>query len=725
MDIRSEAMLACPASRWPWRHAAAAGIATAVMVAIVGAWSQSGPLVDWFANPVGLAVVGIFAGATVLIAARERQVSAARHARDELIQALGAGPFGVAMFDGRDRLVAHNAVYADFCYPLPAERIRLGMTYDALLRQYLAAGFDTGGVAAEDWIAGRVDLHRTGGAIREISLPNGKTARLRQHPLPTGGVLTVFTDISELKARERSAKEKAVHLRTLVESLDHGVALYDENWHIVASNARYAEIFGLPARLAEMGRSLEDILRMRAQRGDYGAVDPERAVAERFALAQRPESHVFEQVLPDGRIIELKNIKLPRSGMVSIVQDTTARKQAEEGRTRSEAYFRMMADNAPVMVWVADSDGKVNFFNRRWLEFRGGSLEAELTTPWEEIVYPDDALGLFSAFEAAVATRQTYTHEFRLRRHDGAYRWVMSTAVPRFEADGSLGGFVGSAVDITERKHDEDLLRAAKDQAVATSRTKSELLANMSHELRTPLNAIIGFSEIMKGEMFGPLGHDSYKEYAADIYESGRHLLTLINDILDVSKAEAGRIELDEGLVDLRPVIEACTRLVKARAESGEVTLAIKLPDTAPKLVADERRLKQVLLNLLSNAVKFTLPGGRVQVEASVLSSGDLALVVADTGIGIAPEDIPRVLAPFGQVESGLNRKYEGTGLGLTLTKALVELHGGGLDIDSVRGVGTKASAIFPAARVRPHDAEPDTTHGRGRLRRLKVASGR
>jgi signal transduction histidine kinase len=247
----------------------------------------------------------------------------------------------------------------------------------------------------------------------------------------------------------------------------------------------------------------------------------------------------------------------------------------------------------------------------------------------------------------------------------------------------------------------------------------------MSHELRTPLNAIIGFSEIMKGELFGPLGHESYKEYALDIYESGRHLLTLINDILDVSKAEAGRIELEEELVELRPVVDACVRLVKARAESGEVALSVKLVEAPPKLCADERRLKQIMLNLLSNAVKFTLPGGRVQVEAIIRANGDMSIVVADTGIGIAPEDIPRVLAPFGQVEGGLNRKYEGTGLGLTLTKALIELHGGHLEIDSVKGLGTKAAAVFPAERVRAHDAEPDAPHNRGRLRRLKVAAGR
>ena len=709
----------------PWVPASAAAAFMAALFVVV-AHLEGQPFLDGtYSHALEIVVATALAGVVAYLAVRLRANRIARRAEARIVNALGEGPFGVAIFDGADRLVSFNAAYADFCYPLRPVDVQIGVTYEDLLRRYVAAGAPTGGADPEAWVKSRVASHRAGGAAREILFPNGKTARVRQHRLAGGGILTIITDISELKDREQAVEKNAIHLRTLVESLDHGVALYDENWRIVAANERFAEVFGLPARLAELGRSLEDILRMRAQRGDYGAVDPERAVAERFALAQKLEPHNFEQVLPDGRVIDLKNIKLPQGGMVSIAQDITARKHAEEGRARSEAYFRMMADNAPVMVWVADSNGKVNFFNRRWLEFRGGSLETELAMPWEEIVHPEDVSGLFSAFEAAVATRQTYTHEYRLRRHDGAHRWVMSTAVPRFEADGSLGGFVGSAVDITERKHDEDLLRAAKDQAVATSRTKSELLANMSHELRTPLNAIIGFSEIMKGEMFGPLGHDSYKEYASDIYESGRHLLTLINDILDVSKAEAGRIELEEELVELRPVIEACGRLVKARAESGEVTLAVKLPDIAPKLVADERRLKQILLNLLSNAVKFTLPGGRVQVEASVLPGGELALAVADTGIGIAPEDIPRVLAPFGQVESGLNRKYEGTGLGLTLTKALIELHGGRLDIDSVRGVGTKASAIFPAARVRPHDSEAEPAQGRGRLRRLKVASGR
>ncbi|MFN0044096.1 MAG: PAS-domain containing protein, partial [Alphaproteobacteria bacterium] len=532
---------------------------------------------------------------------------------------------------------------------------------------------------------------------------------------------TVVTDVTEFKRQEAALGKRTAYLETLIENLDHGAVLFDENLATAASNARYSEILGLPSEFSKPGITLEAIFQFRAWRGDYGPGDPAALAADRIQRIRELDHFMHEDTLPDGRIVKLANIKLPRGGMVATVVDVTARRKVEADRQSSEAYFRMMANSAPVMVWACDEAGQITFLNRRWLEFRGGSLEQELAHPWADIVHPDDAANFFAAFDEAISTRQTHTCEYRLRRHDGQYRWIISTAVPRVDGGGALAGFIGSALDITDRKRDEDMLRQAKDQAVAASRTKSELLANMSHELRTPLNAIIGFSEIMRDEMFGSLGHVSYQEYAHDIHESGKHLLTLINDILDVSKAEAGKIELDEELVEVRLVIETCVRLVKARAEASNLALEIRLPGSPPKLFADERRVKQIFLNLLSNAVKFTLPGGRVHVDAIQRADGSLALTVNDTGIGIAPEDLPRVLAPFGQAESGLNRKYEGTGLGLTLTKALVELHGGELEIDSVKGVGTKVSAVFPAARVRASDTLPEPLSARGRLRRARA----
>ena len=222
----------------------------------------------------------------------------------------------------------------------------------------------------------------------------------------------------------------------------------------------------------------------------------------------------------------------------------------------------------------------------------------------------------------------------------------------------------------------------------------------MSHELRTPLNAIIGFSEIITNETFGPVGSLIYREYTSDIHESGQHLLGLINDILDLSKIESGTEELHEDKIEIPEITRSALKLVGHHARQGEIKLELELSDQLPALRADERKLKQILVNLLSNAVKFTDAGGQVTLRAWCRMDSGYVFQIVDTGIGIAPEDIPKALSRFGQVDGDLNRQYEGTGLGLPLTKALVELHGGVLDLQSEVNVGTTVTVRFPAERI-------------------------
>lgn len=235
--------------------------------------------------------------------------------------------------------------------------------------------------------------------------------------------------------------------------------------------------------------------------------------------------------------------------------------------------------------------------------------------------------------------------------------------------------------------------------ADAANLSKSRFLAAMSHELRTPLNAVIGFAELMAREAFGPLGAPRYKEYASDIRGSGVHLLALINDILDLSRIDAGEAALEEDELDLRLIISQALRMVAHQADVAGIRLSSEIPAALPRLYADRRRIKQVLINLLSNAVKFT-PRGQVTVRACAITDG-LAITIIDTGIGIAAKDIPRALERFGQVDSALSRKYEGTGLGLPLARQLVELHGGTLTLESEPGKGTRVTVTFPRARLR------------------------
>jgi signal transduction histidine kinase len=252
--------------------------------------------------------------------------------------------------------------------------------------------------------------------------------------------------------------------------------------------------------------------------------------------------------------------------------------------------------------------------------------------------------------------------------------------------------------EIVERRRIEAELRDAKEQAERASHTKSDFLAKMSHELRTPLNAIIGFSEISMNQMYGEMGSPKYLEYARDIYLSGTHLLLLINDLLDIARIEAGRLELIEAVVDIRQEVEDSVRLLRRRAEESRLTLATSVTTDRPFLRADRRALKQILLNLLSNAIKYTPAGGCVSVVAEQDDTGDLIINVVDTGIGMSAQEIPRALEAFVQI--GKSDVQEGTGLGLPIVKALVELHGGRLDIASAVGEGTTVTVRLPARRM-------------------------
>jgi signal transduction histidine kinase/HAMP domain-containing protein len=271
-------------------------------------------------------------------------------------------------------------------------------------------------------------------------------------------------------------------------------------------------------------------------------------------------------------------------------------------------------------------------------------------------------------------------------------RWIRMTG-----SHTSEGGFILFLSDFTMVKDREESLRRATREAEEANAAKSRFLANMSHELRTPLNAIIGFSQIIHGELFGALGNARYHNYAGDILHSGRHLLEVINSVLDLSKSEAGKMVLQRAKVDMRDVLNDCITMVREQLGEAGLALATAGLDRPLPLIGDSAKLRQIFLNLLSNAIKFTSAGGKVSLTAG-LGRGELAVTVGDTGIGMSPDDLKIALQPFGQVDNRLERRYEGTGLGLPLTKALVELHGASMQIDSARGHGTRVTVIFPLA---------------------------
>jgi signal transduction histidine kinase len=295
------------------------------------------------------------------------------------------------------------------------------------------------------------------------------------------------------------------------------------------------------------------------------------------------------------------------------------------------------------------------------------------------------------------AELDTHTAIAALRR--GAYDYFDKSVDPQ-----SLFAVLDRCFDrvdlLRDREAADEALRLAKEEAEAANQAKSGFLATMSHELRTPLNAIIGFSEMMLREVLGSLGNEQYRSYVGDIHASGTHLLQIINDILDLSKAESGKIDLSDDVFDLRDILRSVNQLTAVRLQESGLEQAIDLADDLPPLRGDERKTKQVLLNLITNAMKFTPGGGRITVTGRFDPEDGVAVTVADTGIGIPESDLERVLKPFEQVDSSLSRQHQGTGLGLPLVKAIMEMHGGRLRLHSTLGAGTAVTVVFPPERA-------------------------
>ena len=364
-------------------------------------------------------------------------------------------------------------------------------------------------------------------------------------------------------------------------------------------------------------------------------------------------------------------------GSMATMRDNIRRMMEQEVSARLSAQARLVnaIESSDEGVILLDSESRILLSNSQVIAFFPDLVEHFAA-----------GMPLPARLEAALATP---TGEIRL--FDS--RWLRLSRSATND-----GGFAIIASDITLLKERETVLREAKEQAESASRSKSEFLANMSHELRTPLNAVLGFSEIIRDAIMGPVDA-RYQEYANDIYTAGRHLLSLINDVLDLSKIEVGRLELQEEDVDIADVVATCNRIIEGRAKEAELDLAVNIASELPLVRADARRLKQIVLNLLSNAVKFTPAGGRITVTAGTLHSGEPIIAVSDTGIGMRSEDVALALEPFRQIDGALNRRYEGTGLGLPLVQRLVQLHGGSLSIKTAPGAGTTITLRLPAER--------------------------
>ncbi|MGZ5861915.1 MAG: PAS domain-containing sensor histidine kinase [Methyloceanibacter sp.] len=397
---------------------------------------------------------------------------------------------------------------------------------------------------------------------------------------------------------------------------------------------------------------------------------------------------------------------------------------SEDAVQVGEERYRLLAENATDMITRHDGRGRVMFASFASQQLLGTPAAKLYGDGLFEQVHVADRPAYLTALSRCDANNESIAVEFRLRRagvaHQARYVWVEMRCRP-MRSEGAQGdrpsrpGIVAVTRDISDRKAQEAELMRTRDEAESVSRAKTLFLAKMSHELRTPLNAVIGFSEILSRELFGTLGEARYRDYARLIHESGEHLLNVVNDILDMSKIEAGKFKIVKEPFEAASLITSCSEIMRHAADKKGITLVTDVTPGLPELAADKRACKQMLLNVLSNAIKFTNTGGCVRVSARPEKDA-IALTVADNGIGIAEGDLLKLGTPFVQGDNSYDRSYDGAGLGLSVVKGLARLHGGRLEMVSTLGEGTIASIILPL------EGGSESVESQGRVARVSAA---
>ncbi len=510
---------------------------------------------------------------------------------------------------------------------------------------------------------------------------------------------------SEVAERERLnnilRKSEREH-RAIINAVSDIIFEMAADGEIIFLNETWKKVTGF-----EIGRSLNknlfDMLHpqdQEEQRDQFKMMVRGQKSAYRSFIRLRSADGAYRSVeLATSMLRQDENGNLRVVGTITDVED---RRRVERALSEAEKKFRAIVENAAGGIYQLTPEGQYLSANPALARILDYSSTDELLRDVHNAhtqIYKDhrDHMNFIHDLKANGSVKN---FETRVICKNGTLIWINENARAVKDDEGNVLYFEGSIEDITQRKEAEMQLRQAKILSDLASRAKSEFLANMSHELRTPLNAIIGFSEIIKDEVFGPIEKRQYWEYANDIFSSGKYLLKIINDILDVARIDAGERQINESLVHLEKVTQSCIDLLAPKADSGRKVIVNLLDGNVIPMIGEELAIKQMLSNIISNAIKFTPDGGRITISHEIDHEGYLRISVTDTGVGLSEEEIEKALSPFGQIDASLSKATSGAGLGLTLVGLLIHLHGGRLELFSQKSIGTTVTLVFPPSRV-------------------------
>jgi PAS domain S-box-containing protein len=702
------------------------------------------------ATPAGQAALSAYALTCLVIILLGCGARRARRRAEAAAADLSGQKFRMETALAEQRLTAQALRRSEADLELVAERTPVGLTRCSRDRRYVfinraAAALlgrpaseivgrpiaDVLGPKATAEIAPRIERVLRGETVEfesEIPYPHGSPRFMHVVYTPDrdekGEVVGWFAsvqDISDRRAAEAALEERERLFRTLVSATSHSTWQYRPGGNPIQQISEEAQAWWRaftgqseaertardgtgwldavhPDDRADARRNWEEI---RAMRGPTNAAW--RARRAQDGAWRWLQVRGIPVTGPDGTAVE----------MAGTLSDITEQKEAERAKSESEGRFRLLADAAPVLVWMSGPDKLCTWFNKPWLEFTGRAMEQEIGNGWADNVHPDDLERCLSTYVESFDARRPFSMEYRLRRHDGAWRWFLDHGVPLVGADGAFNGYIGSCIDITDRRQSEDALREG-------DRRKDEFLATLAHELRNPLAPVRNAIEVLrlKGSPTPEV------QWAREVIDRQmRQMARIIDDLLDVSRITRDVLQLRRERIDLATVLNAAVETSQALIETAGHELEVSLPPHPIFLHADVTRLAQVFSNLLSNAAKFSDPGSRIRLEAARDGDGHVVVHVRDSGIGIPKEMQPKIFEIFVQVDRSLERSQAGLGIGLTLVKRLLELHGGTIEVFSEgRGHGSEFVARLPIA---PADAAAESPAPQPRIERTVPARGR